>query len=391
MSTSVLSRQVQPVDTGPVRVDATVRAGAVTLAGASLLVVTWLWVRGGGVGDLTGWAAGLTSLGRWTGLLGSDLLLVQVLLMARIPALEHAVGQDRLARLRRLAGFASFTLMLAHIGLVAWGYASGRLVEVPSTFWDLTVSYPGMLLALAGTLCLVMVVVTSIRAACSRLRYESWHLLHLYAYLGVGLALPHRLWTGQEFLASTAATVYWWTLWIAAVLVFRLGLPVIRSLRHGLRVVAVVPEADDTVSVHITGRALDRLPVTAGQFLMWRFLSGPGWTRAHPYSLRRPGQAQLAHHGQGPRRRQRPRPRHPPRHPVRRGQRHLRHGRSGRRAVADRDRAPARPEPPGRTRPPARRRRRDVGDSAGAAPTSSTPAPVVHRPACPPSRSSATR
>jgi ferredoxin-NADP reductase len=25
--------------------------------------------------------------------------------------------------------------------------------------------------------------------------------------------------------------------------------------------------------------------VTAGQFLTWRFLTGPGWTRAHPYSL----------------------------------------------------------------------------------------------------------
>ena len=45
---------------------------------------------------------------------------------------------------------------------------------------------------------------------------ESWHLLHLYAYLGVGLALPHQLWTGQDFLASTARTVFWWGLWIAA-------------------------------------------------------------------------------------------------------------------------------------------------------------------------------
>ena len=25
--------------------------------------------------------------------------------------------------------------------------------------------------------------------------------------------------------------------------------------------------------------------MTAGQFLTWRFLTGPGWTRAHPYSL----------------------------------------------------------------------------------------------------------
>ena len=54
------------------------------------------------------------------------------------------------------------------------------------------------------------------RPPAAKLRYESWHLLHLYAYLGVGLALPHQLWTGQEFLASPGRTVFWWGLWIAA-------------------------------------------------------------------------------------------------------------------------------------------------------------------------------
>jgi ferredoxin-NADP reductase len=145
-----------------------------------------------------------------------------------------------------------------------------------------------MLLATAGTALLVLVVVTSLRAARRRLRYESWHLLHLYAYLGVGLALPHELWTGTEFLDSTVATVYWWTAYAlaaGAVLIYRLGLPAWRSLYHGLRVTRVVPEADGVVSVYLHGRRLDRLPVRAGQFFLWRFLDGPGWSRAHPYSL----------------------------------------------------------------------------------------------------------
>jgi DMSO/TMAO reductase YedYZ heme-binding membrane subunit len=151
---------------------------------------------------------GLTSLGRLTGLIASDLLLMQVLLMARIPVLEGAFGQDRLAHLHRAVGFTSFNLMLGHILLITWGYAAGKLGRIPATFWGLITDYPGMLLALAGTACLVMLVVTSIRAARARLRYESWHLLHLYAYLGVGLALPHQLWTGQELLTSKGATVF---------------------------------------------------------------------------------------------------------------------------------------------------------------------------------------
>lgn len=241
-----------------------------------------------GVQDLTGWATGLTSLGRISGLVSAVLLLAQVLLMARVPLLERAFGQDRLARQHRLVGFTSFNLMLLHIVAISWGYAAGDLVQTPATVWDLTVNYPGMLLAVAGTACLSMVVLTSIKSARRRLRYESWHLLHLYAYLGVGLALPHQLWTGQQFTDSPAKTVFWWTTWAtaaAAVLCWRVAWPLWLNLRHQLRVTSVVDEGTGVWSVYLTGRRLDRLSVEAGQFFNWRFLGRTGWTRANPYSL----------------------------------------------------------------------------------------------------------
>jgi predicted ferric reductase len=270
------------------RRDDLVRVAAGSLLWLSLLLVTYWWEAAGGLQDLGGWATGLTSLGRLTGLVASVLLLAQVVLMARVPVLEAAFGQDRLARQHRLVGFSSFNLMLAHVVLITWGYAAGSLLQSPGELWNLTITYPGMLLAAAGSLCLVMVVVTSIRAARRRLRYESWHLLHLYAYLGVGLALPHQLWTGQEFLASTARTVFWWTAWAVAagaILIWRVALPLWRSARHGLRVTSVVPEGPGIVSVYVTGRSLASLKVEPGQFFNWRFLTGPGWTRANPYSL----------------------------------------------------------------------------------------------------------
>jgi ferredoxin-NADP reductase/DMSO/TMAO reductase YedYZ heme-binding membrane subunit len=270
------------------RWDAGVRLAAVVGLWAGLLLVAYWWAAGGGITDLGGRATGLTSAGRLTGLVSAFLLLVQVLLMARVPVLEHAYGQGRLARVHRLVGLTSFDAVVAHLVLVTWGYAAGELTQTPATLWDLVVDYPGMLLATAGTVALCLVVATSIRAARRRLRYESWHLLHLYAYLGVGLALPHQLWTGQEFLASTGRTVFWWGLWIAAagaVLVWRVALPLARTARHRLRVTSVVREDRDVVSVYMTGPHLDRLPVEAGQFLGLRFLAGAGWTRAHPYSL----------------------------------------------------------------------------------------------------------
>ncbi|WP_306205380.1 ferredoxin reductase family protein [Actinoplanes sp. RD1] len=285
-------RAPAPYSGGADRLPATPRwyadAGGVA-AGLTLLIVTALWVGNGGLQQVGGGGAdAFAAAGRLTGLWASDLLLLQVLLMARVPMVERAFGQDRLARWHRWTGFTSFWLMVAHILLIIIGYRGADSPHFLGELWDLIWTYPGMLLATAGTLALVMVVVTSIRLARRKLRYESWHLLHLYAYAGVGLALPHQLWTGTDFIGNKVATAYWWTLYAVsagAVVAYRIGVPVWRNLRHRLVVDRVVAEGPGLTSVHLRGRNLAALPVRAGQFFQWRFLDGPGWSRAHPYSL----------------------------------------------------------------------------------------------------------
>ena len=231
----------------------------------SMLVVVALWVQNGGVQDLTaGAAASLSSIGRLSGLVSSDLLLLQVLSMARVPFIERSIGQDRLARWHRWVGFSSMNLILVHLVTITLGYALFDGSNVLREFWDLTTNAPGMLLALAGTIAIAMVSVTSMRFARRKLRYESWHLLHLYAYLGAGLALPHQLWTGSDFLFSPVATAYWWGLYGAvmlAVVVWRVIVPLHTSLRQRLRVTSIVPDGRGAVTV--TWRRMRTRPTTA--------------------------------------------------------------------------------------------------------------------------------
>ena len=54
---------------------------------------------------------------------------------------------------------------------------------------------------------------------------------------------------------------------------------------HRLRVVKVVRESDDVVSVVVTGRNLERLAVSGGQYFQWRFMARGLWLQAHPYSI----------------------------------------------------------------------------------------------------------
>jgi ferredoxin-NADP reductase len=90
------------------------------------------------------------------------------------------------------------------------------------------------------------------------------------------------------FKSSAFGMTYWWALWLfafGALLTGRIVMPLWRNAYHRFEVTAVVPESDDVVSVHITGRHLDKLPTRAGQFCIWRFPGHNGWWPANPFSL----------------------------------------------------------------------------------------------------------
>jgi predicted ferric reductase len=254
---------------------------------ANAVVVVGLWWRQGGLGDMDDLAGTLTSLGRVTGLLGAFLALVELLLLARVPVVDM-LGLDRVGTWHRRNGTACLALIAAHTVLVTAGYAVADDTGVMDEAGDLLSDYSGVLLATIALGLLVAVVATSVVAVRRRLGYRTWHALHVLAYVAVALAFSHQLATGQEFQRQPVARAYWWALYaatLAAILGFRVVVPVARSLRHRLRVERVVREAPGVVSIEIGGRDLDRLPALSGQFLQWRFLARGHWMETHPFSL----------------------------------------------------------------------------------------------------------
>ncbi|MHB8244119.1 MAG: ferredoxin reductase family protein [Acidimicrobiales bacterium] len=227
-------------------------------------------------------------LGNLTGLVGTYLALVMVLLVSRLPQVERVLGQDGLLRWHRRLSPWPISLIIAHAVLLTYAYAvatrSGLLQQLASFIS----SYSGMLIAIIGFGIFVVVAGVSVYSVRRRLRRETWWAIHLGMYLAFALAFAHEIVLGPSFVGHPLTQAIWSAAWAATagfVLAYRFGLPIVRSIRFGLRVEEIRTEADGIVSVICRGRNLEKLAVSGGQFFEWRFLTKGMWWQAHPYSL----------------------------------------------------------------------------------------------------------
>ena len=261
---------------------------AVPAAAAGGLLVVGYGVRTQVTDVLHGPGGLATTAGTAAALAGTYLCLICLVLIARVPLLEQQVGQDVLVRWHRNVAPWTLTLIGAHVALVSLGYAQADQVNVLHELWTLVTGYPWMLPAAAGVVGMITLGVVSWRPIRERMSYETWWVTHLYFYLAIGLAFGHQITNGTVFLGHTVARWAWTGLYLvvaALLLGYRVVLPVMRSVRHDLRVSAVVRESPQLVHVYVSGRDLHAMRVRGGQYFGWRFMTRDWWWQAHPYSL----------------------------------------------------------------------------------------------------------
>jgi predicted ferric reductase len=227
-------------------------------------------------------------LGSATGLAGTYLALVMVLLVSRVPVVERALGFDGLLRWHKRLAPWPIWLIVAHVVFLVIAYAEAAHQGVFSEIGAMLSSFTDVAVATAGFLIMVGVAIVSIRALRMRIGRERWWAIHLFMYLALALAFAHVIALGPSFVGHPLTRVAWVLLWIATaglVIAYRFGLPIVRSLRHRLVVSELRPEGGGVTSVILRGRHLEKLAVSGGQFFEWRFLTRGMWWQAHPFSL----------------------------------------------------------------------------------------------------------
>lgn len=253
----------------------------------SLGVLAFWWL---GTSPLVGATPGgaVMSLGELAGLLGAFLVCAQLLLIARVPWFERSVGLDRLVSWHRSLGTTVVLLIVTHVVLMvvggAWLDQTTLWAEVPGVLATQPYLWP----AVIGTALFLAVGLSSARLARQRLSYEVWFAVHLTSYVAIFLTFFHQIAGGTHFVSDPPARLAWILLYAgtaAAILTWRVALPLQDHGRYRLRVTAVIPEGRGLASVWLEGAGLRRLGAQGGQYFLVRFLTRGHLGTAHPYSL----------------------------------------------------------------------------------------------------------
>ena len=160
-------------------------------------------------------AGGLNAAGRIAGLVGTYLVLVQLILRTHVPWLVAAFGKDALKSWHTWNAYFAFALIGAHAVLQTIGYALQDRVDLLSEVALLIVHYEGMLIAFAGFALLAALTFLALDPIRHRLPWPTWRALHLYTYVAIALSVPHMIATGSDFIDAPVAVAYWTALELA--------------------------------------------------------------------------------------------------------------------------------------------------------------------------------
>ena len=260
---------------------------------ASIATTLLLW-RATSLAPLTakGQAAGgsIVALGRLTGALLQLAMMVQLLLIGRVPWIERAFGHERMNTVHRTLGYSLAALLLAHPALTIWGQS----ISNTSTLWN---AYQHILFnflkknvddyvntSIAAGL-FFAVMLSSIPPLRRKLGYDRWHLAHLATWIAIFMSLNHQTRTGD--FEKAPALYFWLGLAygvIGLTILFRAMRPLWLWWRHRFTVDRIQAEAPGIWSVYVRGQRLEDLRFQSGQYAELLFIRRGLWM-PHPFSF----------------------------------------------------------------------------------------------------------
>lgn len=227
----------------------------------------------------------LIALGRLSGLFLEFFILLQLVLISRIGFIEQQFGHDKLNRVHRLGGYLVVWFLILHPALLIFGYGALSGATFFQQLWIFLNHWEDVAKAAIALVLILTAAGASAAIIKKRLRYETWHGVHLLMYLAVALAFGHQINTAD---VSIGWPLYYWLCLnffiFGLLLLFRFLRPVYLLFHHKFYIAEIKEEAKDVYSIYIKGNNIDKFKFQPGQFANLTFLSKKMWF-SHPFSF----------------------------------------------------------------------------------------------------------
>jgi predicted ferric reductase len=254
---------------------------------AILGIILFGWWQGSG-SHLATSADRLIVIARLFGLLASFCILLEVLLMSRIPLYERNFSLEDTIELHKLNGYFLIFLIVGHVIFVTFGYSLGSNSSFLQQFLDLNTGFEDVFKATIGTIIFFCATFLTLGVIRKHLRYEVWYAAHITVYLAILLTFVHQVSIGGDMVKHAWFKYAWYGMFVVVFALlgyFRFAKMFIHAWQYDFKVDHVVKEAKDTYSIYICGNEVQNFQFIPGQYASWRFLDKSLWYEAHPFSF----------------------------------------------------------------------------------------------------------
>jgi predicted ferric reductase len=250
------------------------------------VIMTGWWSMNGG--HLNNYADRLVVIGRLFGLLAAWSVILQIILMSRVPFIERNFDLHDNIQLHTYNGYAMLATISGHVIFLVLGYALPTQFGLWDQFVIFNTQYSDVFLATIGTIIFFGASALSLQVVRKKMQYEVWMLTHVTVYLAIAMTFLHQINTGGDFIHNAWFTAFWYALYILAFVLwlrYRVLQPLVLLLKFDFKVSKIEMTARSTYSVTLTGKHVENFQFVSGQYATWRFLSKNLWYEAHPFSI----------------------------------------------------------------------------------------------------------
>ncbi|PSB12773.1 oxidoreductase [filamentous cyanobacterium CCP2] len=215
------------------------------------------------------------------GFIGLAMMALQFALTARINRIEASYGIDIILQFHRYISLVAFGLILIHPILLFINQPETlQLLNVFEAPWRAQA-------AVAGTIALIVLVITSVFRKQLKIPYEPWRTLHgLLAMSAIVLGLAHAI--GVSYYLSLFWKVVLWSGLILAALLLMAYVRLIKPMmmtRKPYLVEDVISQRGDVWTLALRPHGHEGITFEPGQFAWITLNISPFRMREHPFSM----------------------------------------------------------------------------------------------------------